>query len=221
MPHLDLIRRWEGLRLHAYRDVAGILTIGYGHTGEVHEGQVIDEAEAERLLRIDVGWAEAAIDRLVEVPLNTNQRAALISWVYNVGPTAAAKSTLIRHLNAGLYKAVPGQLGRWIHAGGEKVPGLKNRRADEIALWEQPIAPLGRLRDSRTIWAAIVGVVTTALTWFRDVATDLMGWASSAVSSGYGWQILRLIEQAQPVVILLVLLVVLYARIDDHRNRRR
>lgn len=40
---LDLIKRWEGLRLASYYDAVGVLTIGYGHTKSVYEGQIITE----------------------------------------------------------------------------------------------------------------------------------------------------------------------------------
>jgi hypothetical protein len=39
---LNLTRQFEGLRLSAYTDQVGVLTIGYGHTGRgVHAGQTI------------------------------------------------------------------------------------------------------------------------------------------------------------------------------------
>src|SRR5690554_6464009 len=47
-----LIKHYEGLRLEAYRDPVGVLTVGYGHTGpNVFLGMVITEAQAEQLLR--------------------------------------------------------------------------------------------------------------------------------------------------------------------------
>lgn len=221
MRHLDMIRRWEGLKLRAYRDTGGVWTIGYGHTHTVRPGMAIDRAEAERLLSVDVAWAEEAVDRMVRVPLNSNQRAALISWVYNIGETAARKSTLIERLNAGEYDAVPGELIRWIYDDGTPLRGLKNRRADEAALWAEPIAPLGDLSDSRTIWAAIVGLITSALTWFQEQALGLFGIARDAASSGFSWRFLEALEKTQPLIMLAVLAIVIWARIDDHRNRRR
>lgn len=44
---IDLVKRFEGLRLAAYIDPVGILTIGYGHTGkDVKSGQVISPQKA-------------------------------------------------------------------------------------------------------------------------------------------------------------------------------
>lgn len=132
---LALIQRWEGLRLTAYQDVAGVWTIGYGHTRDVRPGQTITEAEATALLRADLAEAEAAVTRLVKVPLTDGQFAALVSFVFNVGQGAFGSSTLLRRLNSGDYDAVPGELARWSRAGGRVVQGLANRRAAEAGLW--------------------------------------------------------------------------------------
>lgn len=132
---LELIKRWEGLKLDAYLCPAGVLTIGYGSTNNVKAGQRITEAEAERLLRNDLARFEAAISRLVTVPLTDGQYGALVSWAFNVGEGAAKKSALVRRLNAGDYSAVPGELMRWNKVGRKEVAGLTNRRAAEAGLW--------------------------------------------------------------------------------------
>jgi len=130
------IKRWEGLRLSAYKDVVGIWTIGYGSTGtHVKPGMKITEAQAEKLLRDDLDRFEKSVERSVKVPLTDNQFAALVSFAFNVGTGAFERSTLLKKLNAGDYDAVPGQLMRWVNAGGKKVQGLVNRRAAEGGLW--------------------------------------------------------------------------------------
>lgn len=133
---IAILKQWEGLRLTAYQDVGGVWTIGYGHTGpDVTEGLTITEAEAETLLRTDILEAEQAVSDLVKVDLTDNQFAALVSFVFNVGRGAFAKSTLLKRLNAGDYDAVPGELAKWNRAGGKPVKGLANRRAAEAGLW--------------------------------------------------------------------------------------
>ena len=116
---LELIKRWEGLRLEAYLDTGGVWTIGYGHTSDsvqkVYKGLKITEKRAEELLIHDLKEAEAAVDRLVTVPLNENQRGTLVSFVFNIGETQFAKSTLLKKLNKGEYESVPAQLRRWVH----------------------------------------------------------------------------------------------------------
>jgi len=133
---LALIKQWEGCKLTAYKDVAGVLTIGYGSTGpHVKPGMKITQEEAEKLLLKDLDRFERAVDTLVKVPLSDGQFAALVSFAFNVGEAAFAKSTLLRKLNAGDYEAVPSELARWVNAGGRRVQGLVNRRAAEAGLW--------------------------------------------------------------------------------------
>ena len=90
---LDLIKRFEGLKLRAYRCSAGVLTIGYGSTIDVHEGQVITQAQADDLLRADLHDAEAAVTKLIAVPLNDNEFSALVSFTYNLGSGAPRASS--------------------------------------------------------------------------------------------------------------------------------
>jgi len=137
---LALIKQWEGLRLAAYKDAAGVWTIGYGHTRAAghpipHAGMTISETEAESLLASDLRQYERAVQEAVHVPLHDNQFAALVSFCYNVGPGAFAQSTLCKKLNQGDYDAVPLELAKWTRAGGKKLKGLVNRRAAEAGLW--------------------------------------------------------------------------------------
>ena len=86
---VELIKRFEGLELEAYQDIAGIWTIGYGHTGsDVQPGMKISERDAEELLRRDLKPREQAVEGAVKVPLNQNEFDALVSFVYNVGAAA-------------------------------------------------------------------------------------------------------------------------------------
>jgi lysozyme len=135
---LSLVKQWEGLKNTAYRDVAGVLTIGYGHTSAagaptVTPGMAIGDQEAERILKADLAKFEARVERFVKVPLTDNQFATLVSFDFNTG--ALDKSTLLKKLNKGDYAAVPVELMKWVNAGGKKVQGLVNRRAAEAGLW--------------------------------------------------------------------------------------
>lgn len=140
---IDHLQRWEGLRLTAYPDPGSNdghpWTIGYGHTSDnfmkVVKGMKITKEQAVAALKHDAQEAAVAIDKLVSVPLNDNQRGALISFVFNVGITAFARSTLLKRLNAGNYTAVPEQLMRWNKNDGRVMDGLTNRRAAEAGLW--------------------------------------------------------------------------------------
>ncbi|QEE11960.1 lysozyme [Bartonella krasnovii] len=137
---LELIKQWEGLRLEAYRDLACIWTIGYGHTNNagtplVKKGMRITKEEAEKILCEDLKQFEKTVEESVTVSLTDNQFAALVSFCYNVGTKAFCKSTLLKKLNQGDYEAVPGELQKWNKVGGKPFIGLVNRRAAEAGLW--------------------------------------------------------------------------------------
>lgn len=119
----------------AYTCPAGVLTIGYGHTKNVQPGQVITEEEAEALLRADCADAEAAVARLVKVPLNQSQFDALVSFTFNVGAGNLERSTLLRRLNAGNYERAADEMLRWDRGGGRVLKGLTLRRDAERALF--------------------------------------------------------------------------------------
>jgi lysozyme len=132
---LCLIKHFEGLRLQAYRCSAGVWTIGYGHTVGVHPGDVIDELQADVLLLQDVAQAARTVNQLVNAPLNQNQFDALISFVFNTGSGNFAASTLLKKLNDGDYSGAADEFSRWVHAGGESLPGLVRRREAERILF--------------------------------------------------------------------------------------
>ena len=133
---LDLIKSFEGLRLSAYKDVVGVVTIGYGTTAGVKMGDTITKERAEELLREDVARFEAQVLRMVKVPLTQGQHDALVSFVYNLGAGNLSNSTLLRLLNSGDYKGAAAQFDRWNKAGGKTLAGLVRRRAAERALFE-------------------------------------------------------------------------------------
>lgn len=132
---LDTIKTFEGLRLDAYLCPAGVWTIGYGTTRGVMKGDRITKEQAEKLLIEDVRQFEAAINKLVKVPLKQGQFDALVVFCYNVGIGAFERSSLLKKLNAGDYSAAPQELGRWVRAQGVRLEGLVRRRNAEIDLW--------------------------------------------------------------------------------------
>lgn len=134
---VDLIKTHEGLRLSAYRCPAGILTIGYGHTGgDVTPGMSVTQMQAEILLVRDLARFETGVDRLVHVILTQNQFNALVSFAYNVGLGAFAGSTLLRKINANpVDPSIKDEFLRWNKAKGVILPGLTKRRMDEAILY--------------------------------------------------------------------------------------
>jgi lysozyme len=137
---LDIIKRFEGLKLRAYRCPAGVWTIGYGSTRDVHPGAVIAVSEAVERLGDDLKGAASAVERLVRVPLNDNEFGALVSIVFNIGAGAFEHSTLLRKLNSGDRAGAANEFKRWNRGGGRVLAGLVRRRAAENALFRDPPA---------------------------------------------------------------------------------
>jgi lysozyme len=100
---LDLLKRKEGLRLTAYKDQAGVWTIGYGHTRGVTPGLVWTAEKALQMFLAEVALHAEPVQRFVRVNLTQNQFDALVSLVYNIGGTAFRNSTLLALLNAGKF----------------------------------------------------------------------------------------------------------------------
>lgn len=135
MTGMDIIKKFEGLKLKAYLCPAGKPTIGYGHTYGVKLGRTISKAEAEVLLDHDYQDALNAVEELVKVPLTENQLGALSSFVFNLGRDKLIGSTLRKKLNQGDYKGAAEEFDKWVYAGGVKLKGLIARRAAEKELF--------------------------------------------------------------------------------------
>lgn len=188
----DLIKKYEGLRLEAYRCPAGVWTIGYGHIRTTTPDMKITAAKANLLLIEDLATAEKAVSRLVKVELNQSQFDALVSFVFNVGVGAFERSTLLRLLNAGEYDDVPAQLARWNKVKGKVTRGLVRRREDEAKLFmaedlpdEEPMPqavdkPEKALSTDKTIWGTITSVAGAGGLGFLSSVDS--AWAFAAFS---------------------------------------
>lgn len=133
---IALTKGYEGLRLTSYQDVAGVWTIGYGHTGsEVAAGQTVDEARADLLLKFDMAQAVKAVNLYVNVLLLQTEFDALVDFAFNCGIGTLKGSTLLRKVNVGDMGGAVAEFGKWVHAGGEVVPGLVRRRREEASLF--------------------------------------------------------------------------------------
>ncbi|WP_052035165.1 glycoside hydrolase family protein [Xenococcus sp. PCC 7305] len=154
----------EKLELKQYKDTGGNPTIGVGHkftpeelktgTFKINDKKFsinacLTEAQARALLDQDLARFVEAVDESVKVKLNKCQRAALISFAFNVGigskeeKTGFKGSTLLKKLNKGDYESVPSELRRWIKETviidgvktKRRVQGLVNRREKEVKLF--------------------------------------------------------------------------------------
>ncbi len=138
---IGLIKDFEGVRLSAYHDVVGVLTIGYGHTGpDVSLGQTITPPQATRLLVADIANFEAAVIAACTTAPNQNQFDALVCFAYNVGIGGLRKSSVLKAHNRHDFQSAARAFALWNKAGGKVWPGLVRRRAAEAALYLEPVA---------------------------------------------------------------------------------
>ncbi len=124
-----LVAPSEGYNPSVYLDPVGIMTSCYGYTGpELKMGQTYTDHQCLRKLADRLDVAEDAVDKTIKVPLNTYQKAALISFTYNVGEGNLSKSTLAKQFNNKQYTAGCDSLLAWVYAKKKKLAGLEARR---------------------------------------------------------------------------------------------
>lgn len=131
---VEMIKKFEGFSATPYNDPVGSdkFSIGYGH--QILPGENIKSVtvtEAEMLLAADTQLARNTIARLVRVPLNADQTAALVSFVYNIGSGAFERGTVPAKLNAGDFAAAGATMQHYNKSGGKVDAGLIARRAVE------------------------------------------------------------------------------------------
>ena len=132
-----LVVYFEGTIPRTYRDPIGILTSCTGHTGpELRMGQRYTRQQCEDMLYGDLLKHTAALD-CIKHPMTDGQKAAFLSFAFNVGNKAFCESTLVRKANAGDLPGACAELSRWTRAGGRELPGLVKRRAAERELCER------------------------------------------------------------------------------------
>lgn len=125
---LEKLMEMEGLRLEAYKDAAGVPTIGYGHTKDVRMGDHITAYWAKEMLREDIEAAEWQVKEL-QVARNEAQLDALTSFVFNLGIERLKESTLLKVIReGGSMQQIRREFKRWVYAGGKKLKGLERRR---------------------------------------------------------------------------------------------
>ena len=132
---LEFLKTVEGLRHVAYKDSAGVWTIGYGHTGGVKQGHRVTSNQAEIYLYKDILHHERGVRKHVLVRLEQYQFDALVSFSFNVGRSAFVNSKVLAAVNKKDVVATFQELLRWDNVNGRKSPGLAKRRFLEAALF--------------------------------------------------------------------------------------
>lgn len=133
----DFIKGWEGERFKAYQCVAGVWTIGVGHTEGVKPNDEITPEESHALLLSDLYYFKKKVAPLVDVDVTEGQFIALMSFVFNVGVNAFMTSTLRKRLNTGDLVQASFEFLKWKFAGGVIVKGLLKRRQAERELFDK------------------------------------------------------------------------------------
>jgi len=187
----NLLKKFEGCKLKAYRCPANVCTIGYGHTNGagapmVNDGMTITQAQAENILKLDIVKYEIAVMDLVKVKLTQNQFDVLTDFAYNAGVGNLKSSTMLKKVNAGDLDAVPAELMKWTKGGGKVLPGLVRRRQAAGAWWiaqdhahdeqedrAEPDAPPKRtMADSKQGNAAVLTAGLGGLGIAKEVASQ-------------------------------------------------
>ena len=140
----NLVATFEGVVLAAYPDPGTggkPWTIGVGHTSSAGAPVVtrdlkITRAQAFEILARDLQVFERVVRERVKALVSQQQFDALVSLCFNIGGTAFAGSSVVRHLNAGRYLEAAAAFELWNKAGGRVMSGLVRRRAAERALFE-------------------------------------------------------------------------------------
>lgn len=135
---IALIKKFEGCKLKAYKDSAGVLTIGYGHTGNVKAGQTITQEEADALLLEDLEKFDDHVsyyDSTYNYKFNQNEHDALTSFAFNIGSlrglTNAGKRTKYQ---------IAQKIQAYVNCNGVKLAGLVKRRKAEYDLFITPVS---------------------------------------------------------------------------------
>lgn len=144
----------------------------------------ISQDQANDYLRLDLSTAaqrlEDAVGEDCVTELTENQYAALLSFVFNVGINPAWG--IVKVLKAKQFDAVPAELMRFVNAGGRKLQGLVNRRADEVKLWstdepgsvpDDPSSSFTRKVDTPPT-SAVVKPLALSKSWWAGIGTAVL-----------------------------------------------
>ena len=188
---IDLVRRFEGLELEAYRDPVGVVTIGYGYTNKagfgpgVQMGNVWTEKQANDMLIEGLErFGQEILPMMTRRP-TANQFGAMLSLAYNIGSGAFGRSTCLRRFNAGDIEGAAEALTWFNKAGGKVLRGLVRRRTAEMELFLKdaplidttPKADPERTATSSTTLGAVIGAGASGATGMGTAVGNLDGTA--------------------------------------------
>ena len=129
---IELIKKYEGCRLEAYKCPGDVWTIGWGHTNGVYEGQTITQEEADRMFLEDVKVYSNAVEKYQDkFNFTQNQFDALTSFAYNCGVGSLANVMSVCNTK----QEIAEECKLYNKANGVVLPGLVRRREEEYQLF--------------------------------------------------------------------------------------
>lgn len=141
---LNLIKEFEGLYLHSYRDCVGVWTIGYGITSSdksitgktIHRGMKISRSTAEEWLikSLEKKYAPKVLKYQKKYNFNENQFGALLSFAFNVGSIDGLTANGTRSI-----ATIRKKILEYCKGGGRVLKGLQRRRKAELKLFDTPV----------------------------------------------------------------------------------
>ena len=143
---IALMHKWEGCarklpdgRYKAYPDPGSAdgkpWPSGWGPTGlGIGPGTIWAQRQCGDRFESDmIAYADEVSSAIGDAPTTQNQFDALVSFHYNTG--AIGKATLTKRHKAGDHDGAAREFARWVNNDGKPMQGLRNRRADEAALY--------------------------------------------------------------------------------------
>jgi len=169
---LPMLKKHEGFRSNAYKDIVGVVTIGWGFTAAVipglKMGDTISRSKADALLHSFTVenyakplWSSITVRN--DPSFTPEMFASIISLAYNVGVTKVKNSKLIRKVNAKNYIGAKEEFASWNKAGGKVVKGLVSRRSDEANVFATGLARIIASIKEKPVQAAGISLGTIAL----------------------------------------------------------
>lgn len=191
---IDLIKKFEGCQLTAYKCPAGVWTIGYGHTAGVKEGQKISSAQAEAYLRADLEKYEKKVEKYAGTYRWTqNEFDAMISFAYNIGSIDKLTASGTRS------KAVIAEkMLLYDKAGGKVLAGLTKRRQAERELFLSESSAKGTAVEKAGVARSILkkGSRGADVTYLQQRLTA-KGYGAGAIDGIFGQKTLEAVKAFQ------------------------
>lgn len=130
---INIIKKYEGCRLTAYKCPAGVYTIGYGHTKGVKKSDKITQEKAEEYLQADLVRFMKNVDKYdKKYQFTNNEYCALLSFAFNLGSIDQLTAYGTRS-----KKTIASKMLLYVNCNSKPLRGLINRRRDEFNLFNE------------------------------------------------------------------------------------